>query len=313
MTSLLVLGEPNSGKTVLGAQLYGRARYTDGILSLRQQAQDIQVLDHAYVSLQRGMLPSRTSKETFGTVELPLRHRDTGQDVDLIWPDYGGEKFTAILESRQLDPAWEERTTQARGLILLIRPHATHVPNDVLTQPRAREAGSSGYSEDTPPVDQDLAVDSQYVELLQLLTHAKGLYRDQRFKWPLTIALTCWDEVADQGLNPDAQLRKSLPLLWQYLRGAWASTALHIVGVSALARPLKNQEGHPLDGLPHDQPLHAPDATPDEARKAMLAASDKAFRDGTPQTQGYLIRQNGQKDQDLTILIADLLSEPNAP
>lgn len=313
MTSLLVLGEPNSGKTVLGAQLYGRARYADGVLKLRQQAQDIQVLEHAFVSLQRGMLPSRTSKETFGTIELPLRHRDTGKDVDLIWPDYGGEKFTAILESRQLDPAWEERTTRSRGLILLIRPRATHVPNDVLTHPRAREAGSSGYTDDVPLTDQDLAVDSQYVDLLQLLTHAKGLHRDERFDWPLTIALTCWDEVADQGLTPEAQLRKSLPLLWQYLHGAWAATALHIVGVSALARPLENQDGHPLDGLPHDQPLHAPDATPDEARKAMLAASDKAFREGKPQTQGYLIRQGGQRDADLTLLIDELLSESHAP
>ncbi|CAM3198975.1 hypothetical protein DESA109040_02390 [Deinococcus saxicola] len=311
--SLLVLGEAHSGKTVLGAQLYGRARYTEGSLTLRQQAQDIQVLDHAFRSLQRGMLPSRTSKDTFGTVQLPLRRCGTGQDVDLIWPDYGGEQLKIILESRQLAPAWEERTTQAHGIILLIRPTATHVPPDVLTHPGVREFGSSGYTEDTPPIDEDLPVDSQYVELLQLLTHAKGLHRDQRFDWPLTVALTCWDEVADQHRTPEEQLRKGLPLLWQYLQGAWSTSALHVVGVSALTRPLKNEDGNLLDGLPHDQPLHAADAPPEEARQAMLDASDKDFRNRTPQTQGYLIRNDGQQESDLTLLVDALLSEPHAP
>lgn len=312
MTSLLVLGAPNSGKTVLGAQLYGRARYATGLLKFRQQARDITILEHAFVSLQRGILPSRTSKATYGTIEMPLSRRTTGEDVDLIWPDYGGEKFTDILEARQLDSVWTERTSTADGLLLLIRPSATHVTHDVLTRPRTREAGTSGYDDSVPNSDESLAADSQYVEVLQLLTHAKGLHREQRFDWPLTIALTCWDEVDNRGLKPDAQLRQSLPLLWQYLRGAWAPQALRIVGVSALERPLANTEGTALDALPHDQPLHAPDATADEIRAAMLAVSDKTFRDKKPQNQGYLIRPDGARDTDLTLLIDDLLSRTHA-
>lgn len=308
--TLLVLGASNSGKTVLSAQLYGRARYTPASLTLRAQASDIQVLDHAFRSLQRGMLPSRTAETTFGTVTLPLISRAADSEVVLVWPDYGGEQFNRILESRQLPAEWEGRTREAQGTLLLIRPKLTFTPPDVLTRPGVREADGSAYGAVVPSPDDHLPVDSMYVELLQLLTSAKGLDRLKRFKWPLTVALTCWDEVAGQDLTPGEQLQKRMPLLWQYLQGAWSPSCLHIVGVSALARPLRNEQGLSLDALPPDEQFCPADATPEQREQALRAASDREFRSKTPQDQGYLVTGDGQQIPDLTLLIEPLLTVP---
>lgn len=305
MTSLLILGSTNSGKTVFGAQLYGRARYTNAALKLRNQARDIKVLDHAFKSLQRGMLPSHTGESTYGTLTLPLRQVATGEELDLVWPDYGGEQFDEIVETRRLSTDWTVRVGEAAGVLLLIRPKLTQVSPDILTRPGHRDAEDSAY---TTPVEGEagqFALDSGYVEMLQLLTHTKGLSRGQRYAWPLTVALTCWDEVQEEGLAPQAVLQRSLPLFWQYLQGAWKPGAWRVVGISALERPLQGPDGQELQALDPTRPMARDTSAPGSVP---TVPSDAKFREARPQAQGYVIDESGKRHPDLTLVVEHILS-----
>lgn len=291
MRSVLVLGESHSGKTVYGAQLFGRLRHTEASLELIQQPDDILLLKHAFESLQVGQTPNHTSSSTNGVLRFPLRLRKDGSEHQVVWPDYGGEQFQKILTSRLLEPLWVERVKEASGVLLLIRPSRTRINPDVLQ--RALSVKDEGYetSEDQEPLG--LPLDSQYVEMLQLLMHLRGISRKPRYNWPLMVLLTCWDELEDADLQPVGLLQKNLPLLYQYLQGAWDQEHYQVMGLSALGRSLKGKDPS------------------DDSWKPAVAGSevfDEEFIDLTPQKMGYLV-QEGEKTSDLTLPLAWLMEK----
>lgn len=292
MSSVLVLGESHSGKTVFGAQLFGRLRHTQAALELIRQPDDILLLKHAFESLQMGQTPKHTSSRTNGVLRFPLRLRKDGSEHQVVWPDYGGEQFQKILISRLLEPLWVERVKEASGVLLLIRPSRTRINPDMLQRPR--EVSGAGYETSEEAEPSILPVDSQYVETLQLLQHLRGSSRQSRCRWPLVVLLTCWDEMENTELIPVGLLQKNFPLLHQYLQGAWAPDHFQVMGLSALGRSLQGKD--PNDGERWK---------PAEAETEIF---DEAFIDLTPQKMGYLV-QDGEKPSDLTLPLAWLMEK----
>ena len=52
------------------------------------------------------------------------------------------------------------------------------------------------------------------VDILQFVNLRKNISKP----FPISIVISAWDCVQDQGLEPDEWLSKHLPLLWQYLK-----------------------------------------------------------------------------------------------
>lgn len=119
---------------------------------------------------------------------------------------------------------------------------------------------------------------SRFIELLQVLLHARGTGMKDLIHTPrLLITLTCWDELSTD-LNPEEILQQKLPLFADFIVANWLPGAFDVVGVSAQEFSLKT----------------------DEARDKYL--------DEMPQNFGYLVLEDSLREKDLTRLIEKALS-----
>ena len=274
MIRLLLLGASDAGKTTYGAQLYERVN-RGGALKLRHTPDDMKVLESALEALASGGMPEHTRRETSGTITLPVEDAH-GRNVDIVWPDYGGEQFLDILQQRTLARDWVKRVREADGMLLMIRPETTRAVPDVFEAPHRSQVPAERDEDAEAAVD--LEPDAQYVELLQLLRHVRSEGRLRRSTLPFTVLLSCWDELIDPG-SPHDELRKRYPLLSAYLEGTWQSENVQIIGLSAIG------------GSP----------------------ADPTILNSDPSTRGYLVEEDGRREFDLTRPVAWLLTQTDAP
>ena len=72
--------------------------------------------------------------------------------------------------------------------------------------------------------DAELPLDMRLVELLQMLLHERGARPRGGVSKPfLSVVLSCWDELGltDQS-SPASAAEERIPLLYSYVRSAWA-------------------------------------------------------------------------------------------
>ena len=119
--SIMVLGKPNSGKTVYSAQLYGRlTRGVEQQIAIRNTPENLDIFQEALERLAEGNHPQRTTSSQFANVSLPLIIKNE-KEVDLTWFDYAGEQLTHIFESRSVNEKWAETLINANGWMVFIR------------------------------------------------------------------------------------------------------------------------------------------------------------------------------------------------
>lgn len=254
------------------AQLYERATsMPDASLALKTTPSQMKVIEEALQRLLEGKAPEHTRIGTTGTIVLPLV-TSNGSEVNLVWPEYAGETFRKVLQGRHLTHVWQERVLNADGIVLLIRPLLKPGPRDVLAAPRRTEGDAPRASDAEDEQDQPLAPDAQFVELLQLLRYARSDGRLRRCTIPLTVVLSCWDELRleDQSPHPPlVELTKHYPLLAAYLEGAWDPKKVIVLGLSAWGGPFTEDLG-------------------------------PKFAELGPSGRGYMIDQAGKEHPDLT-------------
>jgi hypothetical protein len=294
---ILILGAPNTGKTVYGAQFYLRAQY-GAYLSATGEAEDLSIFHAAIETILQGKKPERTKIADDQTLTLTVTN-PAGQHLTLEWPDYAGEVFKAVLDRRVLTPTWTDRVQRSAGLLLIIRPEAVRTAPDALDArvhsdpPQDSSAANTALTEvqvqaspslpleSTGPVA--LQPDAQYVELLQLIRYARKEARLTRSEWPLMILLSCWDEIMEPG-TPTEELQRHCPLLASYLAGAWEESSLQVIGLSALG----------------------------QAFAANKDVVNTGFLEKRPEERGYVVTPENLQDPDLTKPVAWLLERINA-
>ena len=117
---IVLLGGPDSGKTHFAGQLYGRLKRNPSLLELRDTPADLSALEEVLLCLENGHAAGHTSAGTWTDVLLPLKD-NRGNELDLRWPDYGGEQLRTIFTERQVTETWRSELRQADGWLLLIR------------------------------------------------------------------------------------------------------------------------------------------------------------------------------------------------
>ncbi len=275
---LVLLGDPNSGKTHFGGQLYGRLRRSpDATLRLRREQgtpADLTALAEVLRCLDDGRSADRTATETWAEILLPLE--DThGRAMDLRWPDYGGEQLREVFKQRAVREDWRTRLLTADGWVLLIRLKGETKYQDALEELGKRPEGQKTDLERATSWD----ANARWVELLQILLHVAGLGTVTRLRRPrLTVLLSCYDELdADDG-PPRERLAEGLPLVSAFIDSTWVGEAVSVWGLSALGRPLDRHN------------------------------NDQEFVDKGSETQGWVIHpEGGARDPDLTRPLAWLL------
>jgi len=268
---LLIIGKPKSSKTVFITQFYIRLQKGKSKLSLYKPVEDLSAISSAKDALVNGDEPEPTVAGRTVSMLLPIQFN--GQQLDLHYPDSGGEQINRILSTREVDKKWAEAIRESDNWIFFIRLNSINRQLDI-SNTKVTEHHTQGKSKDVP---YSTTEQSSLIELLQIFLHSKESdYHLKNSKVKLTVALTCWDELNTSEI-PRTVLKEQLPLLLNFIESNWTNDKINFIGLSALQFPLTNAEN--------------------KAR----------YENEGSENFGYLINANGQKTTDITELIAEAL------
>jgi hypothetical protein len=271
--SLLIIGKPHSSKTVFIAQFYSRLQKKKSKLSLYKPVDDLSAITAAREALANGEEPEATNTERSVNILLPIQFE--AQQIDLICPDYGGEQINTILTSREVDKKWAESIKKSNNWIFFIRLNSISKQLDISKITVTEEHTQT--RKEVAEIPYSISDQSALIELLQILLHSKEHdYHFKNSKVKLTVVLTCWDEL-ETNEKPKQVLQNNLPLLLSFIESNWKADKLKIIGLSA--------QGFPLDS--------------DENKEKYQIEGSENF--------GYLIKEDGQKTNDITELISEAL------
>lgn len=272
---IVLLGEPNSGKTHYAGQLYGRLQNNPGLLKLRGTPDDLSALEDVFNCLGNGCAAGHTVTDTWNEVLLPLEDKN-GHTMDLHWPDYGGEQLRTVFTQREVPEKWQSELCKATGWLLLIRLNTETTYPDALEKLANRSASDKGSKARAESENWD--ANAHWVELLQILLHVAGLGTVSRLAQPrLAVLLSCYDEVEVDGLLPSQVFAERLPLVSAFIESLWTPDARSVWGLSALGCLLEKDSGN------------------------------KDFIVKGAEYQGWVVTPEGQQDSDLSRPLAWLL------
>lgn len=273
--TLLVVGRQATGKTHYGVQLLGRLRQHTGKLTVRANPESIAIFEEGLRVLAQGMPASHTPTSVYESVLFPLQSQN-GQPIDLVWPDYGGEQVSNMVDQRRLPAIWQQRISESSGWLLFIRLEHNVEYQDAQSRPVVLDSDHT----DTRHLKKfQWSATAFYCELLQILLYTKGAGTINRLQSPsLVILLSCWDEIklANENTMPFDLLSQRMPLFTEFLKNSWVPDNLAVFGLSSTGKALnKNQPDY----------------------------------DYIPEDEGYIVLPDGSKSTDLTLPICELIEQ----
>ena len=273
-TSILLIGKPHSSKTVFLSQFYSKLQKNKSKLKLYKSVDDLSPISDAREALASGEEPQTTPSEKSVKFYLPIQVAE--EQVDLKCPEYGGEQVLSIVENRELNKEWATSIQESNSWILFIRLNNVNKLLDI-SDVTYSEQHHKNSEESVSETEYKISDQSFFIELLQILLHAKGIdYHKLNDKPKLNIVLTCWDEMNTEE-KPYDVLKSKLPLLLNFLESNWDENYLNIVGLSA--------QGFSL-------------TTPENKEKYQIEG---------PEEFGYLVLTDGTQTNDITELIVQAL------
>lgn len=275
---ILIIGRPETGKSCLKGQLFTRLSELDLKVSLDKTPDDITAIKKIISSQARGINPERTSKENDVNTILNLRLED-GTPIEMIWPDSAGEKTVNIVNKREVPLDWESKIKESTIWLLFIRLDKLKSLDTLLD----RFGHSVDSKEDLP--DFEVSDYSFFIELLQILLYVRGVGTKNKVRQPvLQVCLSFWDELGEVQTTPKEELMKRCPLLVNYIDSQWEESKAEYLGVSPQGMKLAKE---PKDAEKNEQLQDFIDA---------------------PEDYGYVIKANGEKEEDLTYLIQNAVN-----
>jgi hypothetical protein len=276
--NILIIGMSKTGKTHFGGQLYGRLKTGENEYSLRETPDDLSLFQDILDNLNQGLEGKHTDAKLHETVVLPVVSKSK-VEIDLIYPDYGGEQLRGMIEQRKVNMTWQKQIRNSTHWFLFVRLDLIENIVDVTTKFYQQiEEEKNVKTKDSNITDLPVESSAFYVELLQTFLHVKKLSPQSSAKPRLTILLSCWDKPNyPENTVPDRILEKKMPLFSHFVKSCWLDDSLAIVGLSSLSRDLNSK-------------------TP-----------DNEFALEGPENFGYFINENGKDEPDLTILLNQVL------
>lgn len=275
---LLIIGKPDSSKTVFTTQLYSCLRQNKSKLSLYKPVENLSAINLAREALAKGLEPDTTPVNKSVKIELPIQFKE--EKINVVCPDYGGEQITQILSNRSLGKDWKKAVLNSNNWLFFIRINSISKSIDIsdLTikqehiESRKKEIDTENNKEKYSLSDQ-----SSLIELLQIFLDTKNHnYHFKNNTIKLTTVLTCWDELETKDI-PSNILKNNLPLLLRFIKSNFESKNHKILGLSAQGfalNSIENKEKYEIDG---------------------------------PERFPFIIKEDGEKIYDITELIIESL------
>ncbi len=256
-TIVACVGLPDSGKTTLLAALWDQ-------LDDESQAwtKDGEPLQAGYLramaeNYRKCTIVGRNAGQAMQVVEIPVKS-DTGRQT-LRWPDVAGEEFRDLWHKGEATSELLGHIRDARHVLLLIRIDQLHKPAMIVSEfddaipdsfigiaekpANVPETGSRGALVEVASLGR--APEAASVSITQnrwstdmlptdvsLVLGMKRLSELASLSTRFTLVLTCWD-THETSENPEAFLRRELPLADAYIRGRqgqWSVVAISAQG-----------------------------------------------------------------------------------
>ena len=272
--NILVIGMSKTGKTHFGGQLYGRLKTGDNEYSLKETPNELSLFQNILDNLNQGLEGKHTDSKLHETIVLPVISRSESE-IDLIYPDYGGEQLRGMIEQRKINSNWQEQITSSTHWFLFVRLDLIENIVDVTTKFYQQiEEEKNVTSKDTNITDIPTESSAFYVELLQAFLFIKGLVPQSINKPRLTILLSCWDKLHyPEKTIPETVLSEKMPLFYHFIKSTWEQEKLAVIGLSSLSRDLNSKK------------------------------PDMDFAVDGPESFGYFVDENGENEPDITLLL----------
>ena len=272
--SLLLLGESDVGKTHYGAQVLRRLNAGCGAFELVDGA-NLKPFKTTLDKISQGLSAPHTPRAEYSESIWTLYQRSNGSNMDLVWPDYGGEQVSGMIDGKLLPTTWHDKIVKASGWIFMVRPSQVPLPEDILTR-------AVSFPTVDEPANSTLSPQSKLIEVLQMLQYKKYSYLEHKGMLPpLAVLLSCYDELATED-SPSAYCCARLPMFDQYLSSNWPEDRLRIFGVSPLGQPLSKTR------------------------------PDTDYAASGPEKRGFVVNEQGDKTSDLLYPLEWLLSVSDA-
>lgn len=270
--AILILGEPDSGKTHFGGQLIHRLKAEGNAFEMVSPPDDYGAFQDVMDALSDGKSVGHTASSYRKSQFIKIKAQN-GFGTTLVFPDYAGERVRKLVQDRRLDADWTTQIAASQDWLLILSLKDQPREEDMTNHP-IHSLGAIGKGEQDTALP-ELAGQTFYFELLQMLLFAKKVDCTHRLQLPrLTVLLSLWDIL---GLPDDKQplelLRERMPLLVDFLCSNWHPDSLTVLGLSSLGKDLKADK------------------------------VDEDYQNQGCTEFGYLVLPNGQKEKDLTCAI----------
>lgn len=266
---ILILGEPDSGKTHFGGQLIHRLIARESFFEMVSPPDDYEVFKPVLDSLADGKSVGHTTS-SFQKVQRISVASKTGFETTLVFPDYAGEQLRDLVHQRKLNASWITQIEASWDWVLVISLKDQPVEEDITNHPQHdNDAMGKENGDVSLPL---LEGQGFYVELLQMLLFSKKVDLTHSVANPrLTVLLSLWDELNQpEGTIPRELLASKMPFFVDFLESNWEPESMVILGLSSTEKRLN------------------------------LMKEDPEYQEKGCTAFGYLILEDGNKEKDLT-------------
>lgn len=271
----IILGYPNSGKTTFLAALWHilDAGSSSSIV-LDKIFGDVRYLNEIKrIWLKCEQVP-RTLTSSEELVEMHVRDATTSNRSVLRLPDFSGETFLSLIANRECEEGFVSILQESDGIMFFVNADRA---NDALfvTDFNFTDAGSETEedtdAEQVESTDTDRVVEfdprrmpeqTRIIDILQIL-QAPVLQKGRR---RLVFAVSAWDVVAADEIEPADWVAREMPMLAQYLITNADLYEVRYCGMSA--------QGGPFEGETRNQLLAADPADRVQCRWNQKSTND---------------------------------------
>ena len=245
----ILIGLPSTGKTTFLAAFWHVVESTEipGSLLLKELQGDWSHLNLVRDRWLRCEPMGRTAQSGDTMVSMRLTDPSLSMITEVLFPDMAGETFNLHWLDRRWSKDYDDLVREASGLLLFVHPQQVVDPTRIFEanelvdtldgnkekddQPAKNGDSDDGSAEeDTVPWAADSATTQvKLVDFLQFFIHRK----ESRHIFKISVIISAWDLVTDQGQSPEEWLSSRMPFLAQFLRANSELLPSNVFGVSA--------------------------------------------------------------------------------
>jgi len=248
-----LIGLPDSGKsTALAALFYlvtDHSELCDWFLDNADRPSNSDYWYRLRDLWVQGKSLKRTKHEAIPAImKLKLTHKENNTKTTINIPDIPGEDYQGLYSAGRFPLKAANLIDKADRLIFFLRVDDEDVP--VLSiSPEALEkdqssnpAGGDVKLSEAPPVEWEaihMPIQSKVIAMLRCIRMLKKIPLTK-----LTIVLTAWDSVVEDGVTPDSVIKTCFPLVAQYLE---TNFDYDLYGLSAQGYDYGDTEGGAIE------------------------------------------------------------------